>query len=272
MKISGESEFNGEKQSVSSNIKFDVFKNANQAIVVAVKLANAEASSNGFNVTSEISLKSQGLGLNYALTKISGVNYARRAITYLHEFRGPSSNERFGVYFNADLKKAVASTVVFNEDVLRAVAQIDPNTHQLSLQSAAKLLDSDSINVDIAVSLRSASAHIKQGNFISIEAEAAIGEALSLKAHGNQKELLSVNVALNQSHLLSTTHNLNDKGLKEFLVCYFQVLRHRLKCIYPILTRKKFFLHRKILELNLLKIVNGPVMVSKRVLIKQNNH
>lgn len=218
MKISGESEFNGEKQLVSGSIKFDVFKNTNQAIEVAAKFANTDAQSKGFNVTSEISLKSQGLGLNYAFIEIGGVSYARRAITYVYELRGPTSKDRFGVYLNADLKKAEASVVVFNEDMLKATAQIDTNKRQLSLQSAAQLLDSDSANVDLSVSLRSANAHIKQGNFISIEAEAALGKALSLKAYGNQKELVNVNVALDQGHLLSTTYNVNDKDFKEFLV------------------------------------------------------
>lgn len=222
LKISGESEFNGEKQLVSGNIKFDVFKNTNQAIIVAAKFANTDAPSKGFNVTSEISLKSQGLGLNYAFSEIGGVSFARRAITYVYELRGPTSRDRFGVYLNADLKKADASIVVFNEDMLKAIAQIDTNKRQLSLQSAAKLLDTDSANVDISISLRSANAHIKQGNFISIEAEAAVGKALSLKAHGNQKELININVALDQGHLLSTTYNVHDKDFKEFLVCFLQ--------------------------------------------------
>lgn len=228
LKITGESEFNGEKQLVSGNIKFDVFKNTNQAIIVAAKFANTDAPSKGFNVTSEISLKSQGLGLNYAFTEIGGVSYGRRAITYVYELRGPTTKDRFGVYLNADLKKVDASIVVFNEDMLKGVAQIDSNKRQLSLQTAAKLLDSDPVNVDLAVSLRSANALIKQGNFISIEADAALGKALSLKAHGNQRELINVNVALDQAHLFSTTYNVNDKDFREFLVCLF-LNRHRSK-------------------------------------------
>lgn len=237
LKISGETEFNGEKQLVSGNVKFDVFKNTNQAIIVAAKFANTDAPSKGFNITSEISLKSQGLGLNYAFLEIGGVSYAKRAISYIYELRGPTARDRFGVYLNADLKKADASIVVFNEDVLKTVAQIDTNKRQLSLQSAAKLLDSDSVNVDVSVSLRNANAHIKQGNFISIEADASLGKSLSLKAHGNQKELVNVNVALDQGRLLSTTYNVNDQEVKEFLVSPFRILFGIIQWNLSILTK-----------------------------------
>lgn len=217
LKISGESEFNGEKHSVSGSITFDVFKNTNQAIIVAAKFANTDAPSKGFNVTSEVSLKSQGLGLDYAFTEVGGVSYARRAITYMYELRGPTSKDRFGVYLSADLKKAEASIVVFNDDMLKASAEIDTNKRKLSLKTAAKLLDS--ANVDLSVSLKSATAQIKQGNFISIEAEAALGKSLSLKATGNQKQLININVALDQANLLSTIYEVNGKDFKEFLVC-----------------------------------------------------
>lgn len=219
LKIKGESEFNGEKQSISGNIKFDVFKNTNQAITVEAKFGNTEAPSKGFNITSEVSLKSQGLGLNYAFTEVGGVSYTRRAISYVYELRGPTSKDRFGLYLSADLKKADASIVVFNEDVLKATAQIDTNKRQMSLQSSAKFLDSDTASADCSMSFRGSNARLKYGNFMSIEADAALGKALSFKANGNQKELININIALDQAHLLSTTYNVNDKDVKEFLVC-----------------------------------------------------
>lgn len=219
MKITGESEFNGEKQLVSGNIKFDVFKNTNQAITVAVKFGNTEAPSKGFNVTSEAALKSPGLGLNYAFTETAGVSYTRKAIFYACELRGPTAKDRFGLYLNGDIKNAEASVVIFDEDALKTTAQIDTNKRQMSLTAAAKMLDVDSFKVDASMSLNGLHSRIKQGNFVSIEAEAALGKALTLKATGNQKELMNINVALDQGHLLSTTYSVNDKDVREFLVC-----------------------------------------------------
>lgn len=218
LKISGESEFNGEMKMVSGNVKFDIFKNTNQAIVIAAKFANTDALSNGFNVTSEVSLKSSGLGLNYVFYEVGGVSYARRALTYIYELRGPTPKERFGLYLNADLKKADATIVIFNEDVLKTTTEIDTVKKSLSIQSAAKFLETDPLSTKIAISLKGAHANIKHGNFLSVEADALVGKALTFKINGNQKQLVNINIALDQANLLSTDYNVNDKEFKDFLV------------------------------------------------------
>lgn len=219
LKISGESEINGEKQVISGNVKFDIFKNTNQAIVVAAKFANTEASSKGFNATSEVSLKSSGLGLNYVFVESGGVSYGRRALTYTYELRGPTPKERFGFYMNADLGKAETSFVFFNEDVLKSSTQFDSAKKSVTVDAAVKLLGIDPLSTKVSVSLNGAfNAQIKQGNFFSAEADAAIGKAISLKASGNQKQLVNVNIAMDQTNLLSTDYNVNDKEFKEFVV------------------------------------------------------
>lgn len=218
LKISGETEFNGESQSISGNVKFDIFKNTNQAIVVAAKLINTDHSAKGFNATSELSLKSPGLGLNYAFVESGGVNYARRALTYTYELRGPSEKDRFGVYLNADLKKVDLSIAVFNEELLKGTAEVDTAKRSASVQSTVRLLGTDPIHSHATVSLDSANAQIKQGNFLQIDANAGAGKALTFKAIGNQKTLLNINMALGQSNLLSTEYNVHDKEFKEFLV------------------------------------------------------
>lgn len=221
LKISGESEFNGEKQLISGNLKFDVFKNTNQAIVVAAKLASTDAISKGFNSTAEVSLKSSGLGLNYVFTEIAGVSYAKKAVSYVYELRGPTPKDRFGFYFNADLKHAETSVVIFNEDILKAKALVDAEKKSLSVESAVKLLDLDPLSNKLTVSVKGANAQIKQGNFIAIETDASFGKALSVKATGNQKQLININIALDQSNLLSTDYNVYDKEFKEFFVSVF---------------------------------------------------
>lgn len=218
LKISGESEFNGEKKSISGNLKFDVFKNSNQAIVVAVRSVATDASSKGVNATAEFSIKSPGLGLNYVFTEQAGVSFARRALSYTYELRGPTQKERFGLYLNGDFKKVELSVVLFDEELLRGTSEVDTVKKQASVQSTVKLLGSDPIHSHATASLNAFTAHIKQGNFLSIEAEAAAGKALSFKAIGNQKVLLNFNVALDQANLLSTDYNINDKEFKEFLV------------------------------------------------------
>lgn len=218
LKISGESEFSGEKRLVSGNIKFDVFKNTNQAIVVTAKYANSDNLSKGFNVTTEISLKSPGLGLNYGFYESSGVSFARRALSFTYEFQGPSQKDRFGFYLHGDAKKIDATFTVFNEDLLKASAEFDQNKKIGSVQSTVKLFGSEPIHSHATASLNSFTAHIKQGNFLSIEADATASKSVGLKATGNQKILLNYKVALDQEHLLQTEYEINDKEFKEFLV------------------------------------------------------
>lgn len=218
LKISGETEFNGERQFVTSNMKFDVFKNTNQAIVVAAKYANTDTSLKGFNVTTEISLKSAGLGLNYEFIENAGANYGSRSLSYIYEFRGPTPKERFGVYLNGDIKKFDFSLVIFDEELLKSGAEFDPAKKSASVQSTVKLFGSEPIKSHATASLSAFSAHIKSGNFLAIDAEAAVGKAVSFKAVGNQKSLINFKLALDQAHILQTDYDINDKEFKEFLV------------------------------------------------------
>lgn len=218
LKISGETEFNGDKKSISGTVKFDVFKNTNQAIVVAARYVNTEAYSKGFNVTSELSLKSPGLGLNYVFYENTGVSFTRRALSHTYELRGPTQKERFGLYLTGDFKKIDLSIVLFDEELLHGTSEVDVPKKSASVQSKVKLLGTDPIHSHATASFSGFNAHIKQGNFLSIEAEAAAGKALSFKATGNQKILLNFNVALDQANLLSTDYDINDKEFKEFLV------------------------------------------------------
>jgi len=180
-------------------------------------LDNSDHSLKGFNLTYALSLKSHGLGLDYLFHENTAVSYASRDYSYTYEFRGPTSKERFGVYLTGDFTKMALSAVVFDEELLRGVAKVDTAKKAIELESTVKLMGSEPIQTHVGVSLGAASAHIKQGTFLSIETEAALNKALSFKATGNQKTLLNIHVALDQGHLLSTNYDVNDKEFKEFL-------------------------------------------------------
>lgn len=212
-----QSEVDIDTQSISSKMTFDVFRSREQAIVVEAKLDNSDHSLKGFNITSALSLKSNGLGLNYLFLENTAVSYARRDFSYTYEFRGPTSKERFGVYLVGNIQKTDLSVVAFDEDLLRGVAKVDSAKKTIELESTVKLLGSEPIQTHVGVSLGAANAHIKQGKFLSIEAEAAISKALTFKAIGNQKTLLNINIALDQAHILSTDYDVNDKEFKDFL-------------------------------------------------------
>lgn len=218
LSVSTQTELDIETQSIGSKVTFDLFKSREHAIVVEAKLDNSDHSLKGFNLTYALSLKSHGLGLDYLFHENTAVSYARRDYSYTYEFRGPTSKERFGVYLTGDITKVELTAVVFDEELLRGVAKLDTAKKTIELESTVKLLGSEPIQTHVGVSLGAANAHIKQGSFLSIEAEAALNKALNFKAIGNQKTLLNIHVALDQGHLLSTNYDVNDKEFKEFLV------------------------------------------------------
>lgn len=221
LKISGESVLNGDEHFVSSKVTFDLFKQTNQAIVVTARYASTDSSLKGFNVTSELSLKSSGLGLDYSFNENAALSFPRRQLAFTSEFVGPTANERFGVYVSANEKSVEASVVVLNDELLKASAEIDAQKKSAALKSQIKLLGSDPIETETKVSPSGANAHIKHANYLLIDAEAAPGKALTFKATGNSKQLLNIRVALDSANLLSTDYDVNDKEFKEFLVSNF---------------------------------------------------
>lgn len=218
LKISGETVFDGSTQTVGGQVKFDVFKHTNQAIVIAARYANTDAISKGFNLTSELSLKSTGLGLNYIYNGNGGVSFTRRELSFLSEFIGPTNKERFGIYLHGCQKGITLSLVVLDDELLKASALLDAEKKSVSVDSKVKLLGSEPITSKAVASFNGANAHIKHGNFLSIDAEAVAGKALTFKAVGNQKPLVDIKIALDQSNLFSTNYNVDDKEFKDFLV------------------------------------------------------
>lgn len=217
LKVSGKTEFDGNDQSIGGELKFDVFKNTNQAIVVAVKFSNSDKSMRGLNVTSELSLKSQGLGLNYALNGNAGVSYAQRSFSFSSQATGPTAKESFSLYLFGNTESFEFNWIVLNDELLKASAILDTNKKTATFESQIHLPGSDSIDSTVSIAPRHVHAHVKHGNYLSLEAEAS-SSAISFKAVGNQKQLLNINFALDQANLLSTDYNVDDKELKEFLV------------------------------------------------------
>lgn len=217
LKVSGKTVFDSNDQSIGGELKLDVFKNTNQAIVVAAKYSNSDKSLKGFNVTSELSLKSQGLGLNYAFIGNCGVGYAQRSFSFSSEATGPTAKERFALYLLGSTKSLDFNWIVLNDELLKASAVLDTNKKTATFESQVRLLGSDSIDSTVSIEPRRVHAHVKHGNYLSLEAEAS-PSATSFKAVSNQKQLLNIHVALDQANLLSTDYNVDDKELKEFLV------------------------------------------------------
>lgn len=245
LKISGESILNGDDHSISSTLKFDLFKQTNQAIVLSMHYASTDKSLKGFNVTSEISLKSAGLGLDYSFREIVGASWPRRLLTHTSEFVGPTGKERFGVYLTVTDKSSNLVLVVLDEELLKASGELDTNKKTIVLESLVKLLGSEPITTEVKLSTSGAESHIKHGNYLSIDAEAAVGKALSFRAVGQSKQLLNIKVALDQANLLSTDYDVNEKEFKEFVVSIFfflySVILQRYIYIFYILCQKISF-------------------------------
>lgn len=235
LKVSGKTVFDWNDLSIGGELKLDVFKNTNQAIVVAAKYSNSDKSLKGFNVTSELSLKSQGLGLNYAFIGNAGVSYAQSSFSFSSEATGPTAKERFALYLLGSTKSFDFNWIVLNDELLNAVLVLDTNKKTATFESQIRLLGTDSIVSTVSIAPKRVHVHVEYGDYLSLEAEASLS-ATSFKAFGNKKQLLNINIALDQANLLSTDYNVDDKELKEFLVSI-------LRSVYPRPNQAVFYFH-----------------------------
>lgn len=221
LKVKGNGELDVENQKLAFSLLLDVFRNTDDATTLEYVFENGDRSlQSGFNLKSDLSLHSRGLGLNYKTVAIANANWELRKFGFTSEIIGPSSDERFGVYLTGNAKRMDFNLVAFNEDLIRANSQLDLNKRTAVVEASSKLLGTEPIvAVAKVTAISAASASITQGHFLKINAEITAGKEIALKIVGNNKQLLKADIALGQSNLLNTNFDINENEFKEFLVC-----------------------------------------------------
>lgn len=222
LKISGKTELKGEEQSVSGQLKLDIFKTTKQAIIINANFGNSDRSENGFNLTSAISLISKDLALDYSLKQNAGLNLEKKVFSFVNELVGPTSSDRFGLYVSGSTRNLDFSLAAFNEDLIKANAQLDLDKRIAAVEATIRLLGTEPILATARiVPLSAASASVTRGSLLKLSADFKVDKELSLIVIGSGKTLLSGKIALDKTNLLATDYELNSKEFKDFVVRFY---------------------------------------------------
>lgn len=136
--INGEFNLDADQMSMNSNVEFDIFPNPNDKIIFIGKFGNSDTSGRGFNITNDVEVFSKGLDLKLKFHEHTGLSFEQKLVSYGSEVTLPVNDWRFGVHAFASEKNFEAVGVIFNEEVIKANAVYDIQTHELTMESTVK--------------------------------------------------------------------------------------------------------------------------------------
>lgn len=204
----------------SGEMNIDIFKNANQAIVIVGKYDNLESNPmKAFNVSSELSIKSQGLGFNYGFSGHAAASLDRRQVSIGGSLQSPTPNLQASIFFIVTDGKFELIANAFNEKLINADGTYDLDTHKGTLTATMKYLNTVPFILDGSVDgFSSIKGSLKRDRLIDVTGEVTMGKEASLIVKGQNKELFRGKVALDQTHFLKSEYKVDDAQIKEFVV------------------------------------------------------
>ncbi|XP_053660311.1 apolipophorins [Anopheles marshallii] len=208
----------GEKQTVDGSVEFDVFKKAGDKIVAMVRYVNSDQSFKGFNITSEASVTSKGLGLNCGFSGHSAMSLATRQASAAGSLTLPIEGYTFGTYFFGSPESFDFQLTRFGDDFVRAHGTYDAKKYRGDLTSTFKFVPNRPVVFETQLNgLTSAKFSFKQDKFFSADGTFGVDKAMVLNVVGEGKPLLNAKVTLDASHFLSTEYKVDEANAKAFL-------------------------------------------------------
>ncbi|KAG4078631.1 hypothetical protein HA402_015221 [Bradysia odoriphaga] len=219
MKVFGKSELSGDDMYASGEMTIDIFKNANQAIVIVGKYDNLESDPlKAFNVSSELSVKSQGLGFNYGFTGHAAASLDRRQVSIGGSIQSPTPNLQASIFYISTERNFELVANAFNEKLLQADGQYDLDRHNGKLKATMKYLNTAPFILEGSVSgFNSVKGTFKRDRLLDVTGEITQGKEASLLVTGQNKELFRGRIALDQTHFLKSEYKVDDAQIKEFM-------------------------------------------------------
>lgn len=204
----------------SGEMNIDIFKNANQAIVIAGKYDNLESNlMKAFNISSELSIKSQGLGFSYGFSGHAAASMDRRQVSIGASLQSPTPNLQASIYFATTEHNFELVANAFNEKLIQAEGTYDLDSHKGKLTATMKYLNTAPFILDGSVTgYSSIKGTLKRDRLIDVTGEVTLGKEASLLVTGQNKELFRGKVALDQTHFLKSEYKVDDAQIKEFAV------------------------------------------------------
>ncbi|XP_053670702.1 apolipophorins [Anopheles nili] len=208
----------GDKHTADGSVEFDIFKKAGDKIVAKVSYSNSDKSFKGFNITSEASVSSKGLGLNCGFSGHSAMSLATRQASAAGSLTLPFEGYTFGSYFFGSPESFDFMVTRFGEDFVRAQGTFDTKKYTGDVSTTFKFVPTRPVVFHTQMSgLSSAKFSFKQGQFFSADGTFGVDKALVLNVVGEGKPLLNAKVTLDASHFLSTEYKVDEANAKSFL-------------------------------------------------------
>uniref|UniRef100_A0A182QBN2 Vitellogenin domain-containing protein n=1 Tax=Anopheles farauti TaxID=69004 RepID=A0A182QBN2_9DIPT len=216
--IRAKGSLDGDKQTADGSVEFDIFKKAGDKIVAKVRYVNSDQSYKGFNITSEASVSSKGLGLNCGFSGHSALSLASRQASAAGSVTLPFEGYTFGTYFFGSPESFDFQLTRFGDDFVRAHGTFDAKKYRGDLTSTFKFVPNRPVVFETQLNgLSSAKFSLKQDQFFAADGTFGADKAMVLNVVGEGKPLLNAKVTLDASHFLSTEYKVDEANAKAFL-------------------------------------------------------
>lgn len=228
--VSASATLDGEKQTVDGNVELDIFKSANDKVVAQAKYVNSDQSYKGYNVSTEASVSSKGLGFDCGFSGHTAMSLATKQFTTSGSVNLPFEDFRFESYMFASPEEFNFVLKRFKDELFRAHGVYDSKKPELQFESTLCFVPNRPVVLQSNFKgLSSAKFSLNQDKFFSVDGNFAVNKAASFKVLGLGKELLNANIALDTTHFLSTEYNVNEENAKSFLQSFNKQLQNDLE-------------------------------------------
>uniref|UniRef100_A0A1B0BIE9 Vitellogenin domain-containing protein n=1 Tax=Glossina palpalis gambiensis TaxID=67801 RepID=A0A1B0BIE9_9MUSC len=212
------------KELVDLNIVFDVFKLPEYQVVISSRLENI-ALPNGFNITAQQTLSSDGFDIQYQSAGHAAFNVENKELSLGGELINVAGGVKSTILFLGSPTKIEILAYGLNEELLKliiSVKQIKPST---KIHGKLQVLGTKAIEMTSELQFGLAKLNVERAEFLHLDVLLAMGKELKLKANEAGKELISVTVNLNPSNFLDSTFIWNKRDIEEFV----EGLQHKYK-------------------------------------------
>lgn len=223
--VNGEFDMNGPDQIVNGKLELDVFKSTDQKIIATAKYGNVVEPStdgifNGFNVTTEVNIKSKGLKFNMGFTGHTGLSLEKRQFSVSSNLELPIRDFRFGNFFFISTDQYEILINYFNENILHTIANYDLHKHTGNIKSTLKTFGGTTppaIFNGKMNDITSFEFELSQDQLYKIKGELKLGKVASIVVSNSKvnKRILVGSISFDQT--LGTEFNVDDQLLKEFV-------------------------------------------------------
>lgn len=220
LSVSGNGEVNGDSQTAFGKLELDIFKQPTQKIIAQSKYENSDKSGNGYNITTESSIVSKGLGIEYGFNGHTALSLERKEISMAGSVVTSVADLKWGTYLFANTKQFDFSVEGWKEQIVKANAKYDLQKDNMEMNAAFRFLSGTPIESSTKINgWTSFIFSLTRGNVLNINGELTAGKQALLKIAGSGKELFNGKIALDTTHFLTSEYKVQDAEVKAFLVC-----------------------------------------------------